>query len=228
MDNEHRKKLISCFSEYITDHKKELIDQVLAHRTRHITIALEDIYHPQNASAVVRTCDCFGVQDLHIIENKNKYMPNPKVVMGASKWISLILHNQSEGSNTLNCINHLKDQGYRIVCTSPDKGKKAIHDVAFDQKLVLLFGTELTGLSDEALRHADEIVHIPMVGFTESYNLSVSVAICLCVLTQQLYYSELPWQLSEDEKEELRLTWYRKIVPKPEILEKEFLKQIDN
>ena len=227
MDKVHRKKLISCFSEYITDHKKGLIDQVLTFRTRQITIALEDIYHPQNASAVVRTCDCFGIQDLHVIENKNKYTLNPKVVLGASKWIDLIFHNDEGGSNTLSCINQLKAKGYKILCTSPDKDKKSIHDVEVDRKLALLFGTELTGLSEGAMCHADEVVHIPMVGFTESYNLSVSVAICLCILTQKLYYSDLRWQLSEAEKEALKLAWYRNVVPKPEILEKEFLKQID-
>ena len=228
MNKEYHEKLIKCFSEYVTDNKKELIEEVLTYRTRHITIALEDIYHPQNASAVVRTCDCFGIQDLHIIENKNKYTLNPKVVMGASKWVDLIFHNQPEASNTLNCISQLKSKGYKILCTSPEKGEKSIHEIEFDQKMALLFGTELTGLSEEALQHADEVVHIPMVGFTESYNLSVSVAISLCILTQKLHYSDLQWQLSKEEKEELKLAWYRKIVPKSEILEKEFLKQIDH
>lgn len=227
MDREYRKKLIERFATYITDHKKALIEGVLEHRTRHIAIALEDIYHPQNASAVVRTCDCFGIQDLHIIENKNKYTLNPKVVMGASKWVDLIYHNQPEGSNTLNCIHQLKDRGYKVLCTSPDKEEKSIHEVEFDKKLAVFFGTELTGLSAEAMQHADEIVHIPMVGFTESYNLSVSVAISLCVLTQKLYYSNVQWRLGNEEREALTLEWYRKIVPKPEILEKEFLKLID-
>lgn len=227
MDKAYRKKLINCFSEYITDHKKQLIEEVLGYRTRHITIALEDIYHPQNASAVVRTCDCFGIQDLHIIENKNKYTLNPKVVMGASKWVDLIFHGQPEGSNTLNCINHLKAKGYKIIGTTPNKAAKSIHDIALDQKLALVFGTELSGLSEEAMRHADETVYIPMVGFTESYNLSVSVAISLCVLTQKLHYSDLQWRLRKEEKEALKMAWYSKIVSKPEILEKEFLKQID-
>ena len=222
-----RKKLIDCFSAYITDHKKVLIDEVLDFRTRYITIALEDIYQPQNASAVLRTCDCFGIQDLHIIENKNKYTLNPKVVSGASKWVNLIYHGERGDYNTVNCINSLKDSGYKVVGTAPDRLKKSIHEVEMNQKVVLLFGTELTGLSDEAIQHLDEVVYIPMVGFTESYNLSVSVAICLSILTQKLYASNLGWRLSDEEKEELRLEWYKKIVPRPEILEKEFLKQID-
>ncbi len=227
MRGELQKKLINCFSEYITDHKKTLIEQVLDFRTRHITIALEDIYQPQNASAAVRTCDCFGIQDLHIIENKNKYTLNPKVVSGASKWVDLIYHGDEGDDNTLNCISNLKDNGYKVIGTSPNKLEKSIHEVEIHQKLVILFGTELTGLSDKAIQHLDELVYIPMVGFTESYNLSVSVAICLSILTQKLYASNVDWGLDEAEKEVLRLEWYKKIVPRPEILEKEFLKQID-
>ncbi|MEO1051832.1 MAG: RNA methyltransferase [Bacteroidota bacterium] len=221
-----RQQLLHYFSDYVTDHKKGLIDEVLAQRTRHITVVLEDIYQPHNASAVVRTCDCFGIQDMHIIENSNDYNVNPRIVHGASKWVDIIKYSESD-DNTKSCLSTLKEEGYKIVGTTPKKEAKSIHDLEMDQKVALAFGTELTGLSDTALGMAEEMVHIPMFGFTESLNISVCAAISLNIIRSKLNKSDLDWALTEEEKQVIKLEWFKKIVKNADLMEKEFLRSTE-
>ena len=138
-----------------------LFDQIIEERTKYVTVALEDIFQPQNASAVLRTCDVFGIQDVHIIENENEYNVNPQVVHGASKWINLHKYNQKE-NNTLDCINKLKSNGYKVYGTTPHTEDTLIQNIPLDNKVALMFGTELTGLSDIAMENVDGFVKIPM------------------------------------------------------------------
>ena len=203
------KSLISYLEGFITESRCNLFHKIIQTRTRYITVALEDIYQPQNASAVLRTCDCFGIQDVHIIENSNTYNINPDVSLGSDKWLNLIKHNQ-EKSNTANAIRLLKDEGYRIVATTPHKNDVDLNDFDLSKgKTALLFGTELNGLSDEALSEADEFMKIPMFGFTESFNISVSAAIILHQLSTQLRSSGINWQLSENEKNSVLMQWLK-------------------
>jgi tRNA (guanosine-2'-O-)-methyltransferase len=199
--------------------------KVISQRTRHITVVLEDIYQPHNASAVLRTCDLTGVQDVHIIENKNVYDVNPDVAMGSSKWLNLVKYNSNE-NNTAEAFRQLKEKGYRIVATSPHKNDKSLEEISLDNKMAFVFGTEMHGLSEEAIQLADEYVRIPMVGFTESYNISVSAALVLYTLTQKLRSSNIFWQLNEYERIEILLEWTRRSINKPELIEAEFLKKI--
>src|SRR5690606_12525524 len=145
---------------------------------------LENLFQPHNASAVLRSCDGFGIQDIHIIENYNKYKPNREIDMGSSKWLNTIKYKEKE-NNTVECIRHLKSKGYKIVATTPHENDCLIDDLPLDQPTALLFGTELTGLTKEALNEADAFVKIPMFGFTESFNISVSVALALYSVTQK-------------------------------------------
>lgn len=199
------------------------MDEILEKRTRYITVSLEDIYQPHNASAVLRTCECLGIQDVHVIENKNRYQVNPDVVLGAIKWITLRKYN-STNYNTPAAVDHLRNNGYRIIATS--LSEKAVPLDQFDLekgRVAIFFGTELTGLTDEMLNMADESLKIPVYGFTESYNISVSAAIILSHLVHILHKSAIPWQLAEDEKEEIMLQWLRQSVKKADLLEKKFL-----
>lgn len=216
-------RLLEYLAGYISDHKRQVMEKVLNQRTRHLTVVLEDIYQPQNASAVLRTADCFGIQDVHVIENKHKFKLNPRVVHGSSKWLDIHRYNES-ADNTKDCINQLKKSGYRLVATVPDQNATAIHDLDLRHKSALVFGTEMTGLSDQFLKEADEQVTIPMYGFTESLNISVSVAITLNTLIEKLFSSEVNWKLNEEDKSLLRLEWYRRSVNRSDLLEKEFLK----
>ncbi|NOX86266.1 MAG: RNA methyltransferase [Chlorobi bacterium] len=223
MDERTAKALLEYMQQFITDERKQLFEKVLEYRTRHITVVLEDIYQPHNASAVLRTCDLTGVQDVHIIENKNKYDVNPDVALGSFKWLNLIKYNETE-DNTLGAFQKLKEQGYRIIATTPHKDEQTPQTIPLEGKMALVFGTELTGLSNTAIENADEYLKIPMYGFTESFNISVSAALILHILTERLRESDIRWQLSETEKTMIRLEWVKRTLRKAEIYEKAFLK----
>ena len=221
-------ELISFLQQFVTEKRANLFDQVIKNRTRYITVALEDIYQSQNASAVLRTADCFGIQDIHIIENKNEYQINPDVALGASQWLNLHKYNQAE-NNTLQAIQKLKQNGYRIVATTPHKNDVDLPDFDLTKgKLALFFGTELHGLSDLMIENADEYLKIPMYGFTESFNISVSAAIILHQLKEKLIHSNIDWQLSIKEKETIKLEWLKQTIKSSEMLIQEFLSKKKN
>ncbi len=216
------KGLIEYLSSVITEKRFAQIQEVLQNRTRYLTVMLEDIYQSQNASAVLRTCDCFGIQDAHIIENENEYNINPDVVQGASKWLTLNYYNEKD-NNTLDAINKLKADGYRIVATTPHTNDVNLEEFDISAgKAALVFGTELTGISDVVRENADEFLKIPMYGFTESFNISVSAAIVLHHLVFKLNESGLNWKLSQKESDEILLNWLRITVKKSELVEKRF------
>lgn len=200
----------------MTPHKIATIEEVLSHRTRHLTVVLEDIYHAQNASAVMRTCDCFGIQDLYITQRLHDYEVNPNVVRGASKWVSQYKYEREEES-TAKCFSDLKKKNYRIVGTTPSREVASIHELDINEKTAVVFGTELEGLTEYAKEQVDELVHIPMYGFTESFNISVSAALLLQELVSRLKNSNIVWQLTQEEKEELKLEWYSRIVKRSDI-----------
>lgn len=201
---------LAFFAPLVTESKRKLIDEVLESRTRHLSVGLEDIYQPQNASAVLRTCDCFGVQDVHVIEKRNEYTLNPDVALGSQKWTDLHRYRNEEDA-TVACIEAVRSKGYRIVATTPVEPDHDPESFPLEEPACLFFGTELEGLSETVLEAADERLVIPMYGFTQSFNISVSAAILLYRLTERLRGSNISWQLSETEKKELRLKWYRKV-----------------
>ena len=206
------KWLVEQFFEHVSENKQEKFLKNIKNRTRHITVVLENLFQPHNASAVLRSCDCFGVQDIHIIENYNKYTTNREIDMGSSKWLNLYKYNQRE-HNTLEAIKQLKNKGYKIVATTPHTNDCLVEELPLDQPVALMFGTELTGLTDVALEAADTYVKLPMYGFTESYNISVSVALALFNVTERMRKDDtIDWQLSEAEQDEILLDWSRKVV----------------
>jgi tRNA (guanosine-2'-O-)-methyltransferase len=222
MDEQLKKSYLEYLLQFVTQNKRDRFEEIIRQRTRHITVVLEDIYQSHNASAVLRTCDCFGIQDVHIIENKNKYTLNPDIALGASQWLSLEKYNQQE-DNTTDCLAFLKSRGYTIVATSPYKNDYILCELPLEKKTALLFGTELRGLSQRALEMADCSVLIPMAGFTESFNISVSAAICLYDLTQRLRQSGVSWQLTDPEKTDILISWAENVVKHPELYEKVFM-----
>jgi len=222
-----KKELFQYLSRYITRHKLDLFEQVLQYRTRYITIGLENIFQPQNASAVLRSCDLFGIQDIHIVENNNEYTINPQVALGASKWLNMYYYNEKE-FNTPDLYTALRSKRYRIIATTPHKEDYTIDNLPLeDGPVALLFGTELEGLTDWAIENADQYVKIPMYGFTESFNISVSAALATRTLTERLRQSDLSWQLTEEQKIDIRLQWARKVVKRSDIHEKDFLRSLE-
>lgn len=223
MDN-YKKELYEFLTGFITEQRKKKFEDVIHLRSRYVTVAIEDVYQPHNASAVLRSAECFGVQDVHIIENKNKYNPTEDISLGSHKWLTLQKHSGSE-NNTIACIRSLREKGYRIVATTPHKDDCLVSELDLSKgKIALFFGTELEGVSQTILQEADEFVKIPMYGFTESYNISVSVAICMYELMTKLHKTDLKWQLSEEEMLEIKLEWAKESVKSSDLLEEEFRK----
>lgn len=224
MDHHTRERLISHLSGYITPQRFTKMQQVLNERTRHLCVVMEDIYQPHNASAVLRSCDCFGIQDVHIIENRNAYRVNPDVALGASQWLNLVKYNEKE-NNTAECLQKLKSEGYRLVATSPHDEDCLLEELPVGQKTALLFGTELKGLSEEALEMADAYTKISMSGFTESLNISVSAAICLYHLAPRVRSNGIPWQLSQEERSQVLLDWIKSSLKSPDAMIKRYLEE---
>ena len=216
--------LIEHFLKCITDERKALFEELIQKRTKYLTVVLENIYQPLNASAVLRSCDCFGIQDVHVIENYNEFKADKEVAMGASNWLTVNRYEKNE-NNTLDCIQSLKNRGYRIVATSPHNSQTDLINFDLSKgKTALFFGTELEGLSNLVLENADEYLHIPMYGFTESFNLSVSAAICLYEIRMKMEKENIKWQMTKDEKNQVLLDWLRCSIDRSEIVENDFLK----
>ena len=222
------KGLIAHLSPLVTDDRWNRFQQVLAERTQYLTVVLENIYQPLNASAVLRSADCFGIQDVHVIENYNEFTPDREVAMGSSRWLNIQRYNEEE-NNTLQCIQKLKKEGYRIVATTPHKNDCNLQDFDLTKgKTALLFGTEMEGLTDVALQEADEYLKIPMYGFTESFNLSVAAAVCLQHISHQLRQEKIDWKLSDEYKDQILLNWLRYSIDRSDIIEKDYWKKRKN
>ena len=214
--------LLDFLTRFITEERKRRFEEVLQYRTRHLTVVLEDIFQPHNASAVLRSCDLRGIQDIHIVENNFKYDVNPDVVLGSTKWLNLHHYDRAE-FNTPEVFGRLHAKGYRIVATCPHRDDFTPDTLPLDQPVALVFGTEKLGLSDYAVENADMHIRIPMFGFTESYNISVSAALLLYALTNRLHASEgIGWHLTEEEKDDLRLEWTRRTLSRIRHYERKF------
>ena len=218
-------EIIEYFKTFITEKRLKKMDTVLSSRTRYLTVVLENIYQPHNASAVLRSCDGFGIQDVHIIENSNSYKVNPGVSLGTSQWLTM--HNYSkEDQNSKTAIENLKKNGYRIVATTPHSNDQNLENFNLPKgKIALFFGTEMHGLSNTVLDNADEFMKIPMYGFVESFNISVSCALSLHNLSHRLRESNIDWSLNPNEKEDVLLEWMRKSVKNAASLEEEFYRR---
>jgi tRNA (guanosine-2'-O-)-methyltransferase len=210
----NEQELLDYLEEYLTDRRKNLFKEVLAKRTKHFTVAIEDIYQKHNASAVVRSCEIFGVQDIHIIENRYQYKLSRHVAKGAQKWLDFHWYKEPDVDNTQLCIDKLKADGYQIIATTPHNESCMLHEFDITKKAAFFFGVEKAGLSEKVMSQADGFLKIPMVGFTESLNISVAAAVILQDVTQRLRQSDIPWQLSEDFQIKKRIDWAKKTINK--------------
>lgn len=223
---EINRKVLAAFYEIITPNKVEMFDRIAADRTRHITIALENIFQEHNASAVLRSCDCFGIQELHVVEKDFQYAVQRDIALGSGRWVDM--YNFNLGDNpTESALLNLRNKGYKIVATTPHTDAFTPENIPIDAPLAFFFGTERRGLSEQVLNEADYQLRIPMYGFTESFNISVSVALVLQHIRQRLTASEIAWKLNEDEQVDLKIKWCRKILNGGKALEAEFRKRIE-
>jgi len=192
---------------YLTDRRKALFTKILSKRTRHFTVVTEDVYQLHNTSAVMRTCDVFGIQDLYVVEEKLGKRIDREIAMGAQKWVTLERRN-----NIKDCLTELKEGGYQIIATTPHNESTFLHEFDVSKKAAFIFGKELDGLSDTVLDKADGFLKIPMYGFTESLNISVSAAIILQDVVTRLKQTDIDWQLSDKEKFDIEMEWMKRTI----------------
>lgn len=226
MDFATKEKLRDFLFRLISENKQQKFLETIAGRTRYITVVLEDLYQSHNASAVLRTCDCFGVQDVHIIENAHRFEVSHDIVRGASKWLSVYKYNRPEVNNTEHCLKSLKEKGYKIIGTTPHENDTNLEELELIGPVALVFGTEKKGLSAEARKQCDGYMRVPMYGFTESLNISVCAGISLHHLIWKLRQSELDWELSPDDQLDLIIEWAFQVTGNRRQLKAEFLKSM--
>lgn len=200
-------KLLEHLETFLSENRLKRFNHVLSGRTKHFTVATEDVYQLHNTSAVIRSCDVFGIQEVTIVEEKNSKRIDREIAMGAQKWVDLNRHNTVKDA-----LKSLKSQGYQIIATTPHTNDCELHDFDVTKKACFFFGRETEGLSQEVLDQADGFLKIPMVGFTESLNISVSAAIILQHVTTKLKKTDINWQLTEEETLEKRLDWCTKTI----------------
>jgi tRNA (guanosine-2'-O-)-methyltransferase len=210
-------ELLNYLEGFITENRKERFEWILKDRTKHFTIAMEDVFQLHNTSAVMRSCEVFGIQELHVVEQKYGKRIDSEIAMGAQKWVDITRY-----ANNQSCIDELKARGYQIIATTPHNDSCLLEDFDISKPSALFFGTEKLGLSDEVMQQADGFLKIPMVGFTESLNISVSAAIIIQSLTNRLRHSEVNWQLTDEEILEKRLDWIRKSIKDIDFIERKF------
>ena len=208
--------LYQYLSTFLTNGKKEHFENALQWRTRHVSLVLDDIYNPQNISAILRSADCFGIQDVHIIENDHNFSVSKRVVKGANKWLSVFQYRDYR-DNTAPCLDRLKDRGYKIAATTLHTDAVFPKDLPLNEPIAVVLGAEKDGVSQTTLDKADYHLKIPMYGFTESFNVSVASALILQTLRERLTQSEdIDWKLSTEEADDLRIEWAKKCLRNPQ------------
>ena len=222
MLNDYYSAMHNYLEGFVLDKRKDRLHEILNLRLDHIHVVLEDVYQAHNGSAVLRSCDCFGVQNVHFIENKNNYKISADVAMGATDWLSIHRHNKPETDNTTECLMQLKKQGYKIVATTPHTNDRTIKELNVDTKFALVFGTEIEGISDTVRGLADEFVRVPMFGFTESFNISVCASLCLYELGQRIRETVKNPYLTEEEKEMIYIKWLKNSIRRSDDVVKDF------
>ncbi len=218
----NKKELLCKFEKFLSADRIKSFDRVLSSRTRHFTVVVENVFQSHNASAVMRNCDCFGIQDLHVITNNNAYELSKDVAMGAEKWVDMHSYFQKE-NNSQDCIDTIKSQGFQIVATTPHTSDVLLPEFDITKKSAFFFGTERGGLSDIVMDQADVFLRIPMYGFTESYNISVSAALVLHDVVTRLKKSQVNWRLSDEEVLDKKIDWSVKSIKSGEQILKQFL-----
>ena len=200
-------KLLEHLETYLTENRLERFHKVISQRTKHFTVATEDVYQLHNTSAVIRSCDVFGIQEVNIVEERNSKQIDREIAMGAQKWVDLNRYHSVK-----DCVKDLKKKGYQIVATTPHTKDCLLHEFDVTKKSCFFFGRETEGLSQDVLDEADVYMKIPMAGFTESLNISVSAAIILQHVTTKLKQTSIDWHLTENEQLEKRLDWCKKTI----------------
>ena len=226
MEDRIKKIIINELSKLVTDERLALFHSKLNDKTQNLTVVLEDVFQSRNINAVIRSADCFGISDIHLIENRNTFIVDHGVNLGSAKWTNIIQYN-SRTNNTKQCLNKLKKRGYKIIAAIPNENATKLEDINVNKnKIAVLFGTELDGLSEEALKIADDKMKIKMYGFTESLNISVAAGIILQHLNEKIRKENATWRIKEKDRDNILLNWLRNSIVHSEKIEKDIVKRI--
>lgn len=205
---------IACLKEFMLPERYDVLRRTLGMRTRYMTVLAENMYHGQNAAALIRHCEAFGVQEMHTVETLCSFEPNPDIARGAERWIDVRQH-----PSTAEAVAALRGAGYRIVATTPHR--EDVTPETFDVTrgpFALVFGTEHAGISDEVIASADEFLRIPMCGMVESLNVSASAAILIYMLSERIRLTVDSWRMSPAEQAGVLDGWMRESVKDAEAI----------
>ncbi len=222
MSKSKEDSLVSYLETFLTENRKNLFQTVLSQRTRHFTAVLEDIYQPHNSSAVLRSCEIFGIQDVHLIENNYVSKVSRHVAKGSQKWLTIHRY-RDQTNNTESCLKDLKSKGYQIIATTPHNDSSLLQDFDISKKSAFIFGVEKDGVSDYVKKNTDGFLKIPMVGFTESLNISVAAAIIINNVTSKLKQSSINWKLTKTDKDILYKEWIEKTIKNVDRIKEHYL-----
>ena len=227
LDISNKQKYYSLLCNIITQERRQTIEKVIDLRTDWFVPVIENIHKAQNASAVLRTCDCLGLQEVRVVENNNKFSVTDDISLGANKWLNIRKYNSGD-NNTKLCFDDLRAEGYKIIATMPHDNDIDLQQVDITQKTAIVFGSEVEGISQQAIQNSDCFMKIPMYGFTESFNISVSAAITLHYLTDKLRNSKIDWHLSEKKRLDTLIAWASQSITSKDKIEKELLSRVLN
>jgi tRNA (guanosine-2'-O-)-methyltransferase len=179
------------------------IDAVLAQRLASVITVVEDTYDPHNAAATIRTTEAIGLAELHVIEPGERFSAAHGITRGAHKWIDLVRWQSPESG-----VAALRARGFRVFATLPG-APATIDDVDVSTPIAIAFGNEHSGLTDMAIAACDGAIGVPMQGFTESFNLSVTVALAMSrIAGRRREAIGRPGDLPEGRRRELRARWF--------------------
>lgn len=188
----------------LTPERIARIDAVLAARLASITPAVEDTYDPHNAAAAIRTSEALGLQELHVIEPAERFSAVKGVTRGSHRWIDLHRWPAADA-----CVDTLHARGFRVYATLPDPKAVSIEDVDVSTPLAVIFGNEHSGVSPTAVAACDGAITVPMFGFTESYNLSVTVGLAMSRLAaRRRAHLGVAGDLDPARRDRLRARWF--------------------
>src|SRR3954462_767728 len=206
MEKEDIKALLEKFAYKLTPHRRELLQKVVDQRIRHFTLVLEDLKDPHNISAVIRTCEVFGFQDVHVISEVNPYRVGRSVLKGSYKWMDIYCY-----SRRIRCLTDLKSRGYQIAVASTSSASINLGDIDFSKPTAFYMGSETMGNHPDTLAAADLRFRIPQYGLTESMNVSVCAGVLVGTLDRWLKdHGRENFRLSESEREALLAAFYER------------------
>ena len=183
--------------------------EVVNSRSNYLRVVLQDLYDPHNISACLRSAEAFGVQKVDIITLKNSFRTS-SVAKGASEWLSITKFSQIN-----QCAKELKNSGYKIFAASPHSNGCSLDELDITNPVAVVFGNEHRGIDSEWESHLDGHFTIPMSGFVESLNISVSAAVSMYQISEkckkQIDISK--YFLSEEQKQEILVEWMKRKYP---------------